>query len=450
MPSIVTANIVDNRDATVTLLRRPLDWRLRAVEEIVIDSATSCLRRRSLQATPLRPLLDPYLPVDATHALVALHVAAMPRGPLLDFDVSGPDGPAWLLPRTDIALRQSLLLKALALEAGVQIPSAPMALLAAILGFTGESLANPGLRTLDDFVNLGLGRDVAHETVERWREVGDGCRELLRPRLDRFDEYSAPENPAIVLPELFETGTVASDDEATTLLTDYLAILETLDDVSNPQDPNAADEFLNALADYGNYYDLIVAIRVPLDEPFLVKYSERRNLSLSAIRNKGSQELVIADARTNHVSVKVLDPSTRLCDEFEARTPDSKGYTFGAFEPRKSEQYLAFYAHDPNRDYRTRLHFRVALLRRVAFAPYFVSLILVLLAAGLVREGVGDLGSLALVAGPAALAVSVLVVREPTTLGSRLRLVASLSLTGALVLVLDVAVSLYLATPVSP
>lgn len=86
------AYLVDDADITVRLLADPLLWRVRAVDELMVDAGASYRRRRSLQCGPLRDFLPE---TDATSALVAVPLTSMPRGPLLDFDVEGPSGNAW-------------------------------------------------------------------------------------------------------------------------------------------------------------------------------------------------------------------------------------------------------------------------------------------------------------------------------------------------------------------
>ena len=251
-------------------------------------------------------------------------------------------------------------------------------------------------------------------------------------------------NPAIVLPELFEAGDVESDLDATEWLQAYLELLTALNEQARTSEESAAWEFLEALADYANSYDLLVAMRVPLDEPFLVKIAERRDLSLTLFGNRGSQELVIADAQTNHVTFKIPDPNVRIRD-FKAQRPGSEEDAFGAFNSRRDSQNRAFYAHDPDRDYRVRLSFKLGLLRRLQLVPYLVAGLLLLLVVALFIEQPTDLRTLALTVGPAALAASVLLAREPSTLGSRLRLASSLCLAGALLLLVGVSGTFYVS-----
>jgi hypothetical protein len=441
-----TANLIDRRDVSVALLNNPLGWRVRVVEEITVDSATSCTRRRSLQVAPLREVLAGLVPRHATHALLALNVAPLPRGPLMDFDVSGPEGEAWLLPRTEIAARQGEYLLGLAMPRGKAPSSSLMAVLTAILGFTGELLVDGQEPGIGLYLRDGLGRPVSAPVLANWADLTARCRAVLRPRLDEFRGHSAPENPILVLPQLFDLGVVATDTEATLLLAEYTDLLERMDrEASTSSEPTVADEFLNSLADYANYYDLIVAMRVPLDEPFLVKFSERRDLDLT-ILNEGEQDLVIADALSNHVSFKVSDPNVRIA-EFEAHHPASDTPAYGAFQSRRDEQSRAFYAHDPERDYRIRLRFRLALLRRLQLVPYGVAALLLLLTIALWISWPTTLSTLALIVGPSALAASVLLYRDPTTLGSRLRFWTSLILTVGLFALIATAVILYVSGP---
>ena len=180
--------------------------------------------------------------------------------------------------------------------------------------------------------------------------------------------------------------------------------------------------------------------------PFLVKIAERRDVRLSRVRNRGTQELVIADAQTNHVTFKVSDPNVWIRD-FRALKPGSDDYSYGAFQTREDPQNRAFYAHDIERDYRIRLSFQLRLLRRLQLVPYLVTGLLVLLILALVAEQPTDLRSLALIVGPAALAASVLLGREPSTLGSRLRWVSSVALSVTLLALILVSSILYIWSP---
>lgn len=444
-------NLIDDRSITTALLLDPLAWRVRVVEQLRLVSGTGCIRRRSLQCAPLRSLVQPREVSwkGATEATLVLNVAPVPRGPLLDFDVWGPLGSAWLLPRHEIATRQTDYLISLAHSAGISVGRDEQRLLEAMLGFAeGSWVRHVSSFSLPEYLRDGLGRAVAGPVVERLQLLSRRCGEILRPRIDTRRDENSVENPALVLPALFEDGAIQNDAQATVMVEKLVQLLETASRASNSSAPTGADDFLNSLADYGAHYDLMAAMKVPLDEPFLIKYQERRNLDLTPLTNRGYQELVIADAQTNHVALTIGDPNVRIA-RFEAKRPSGQAYSYGAFLSREDEQTRAFYAYDFDRDYRARLEFRLALLRRLQFVPYLVAAILLLLSAALLAEEVRDLRSLALLVGPSALAASVLLAREPSTLGSRLRMASTIAVGLALVVVLLVATWLYLGLGMS-
>lgn len=117
-------------DVTVRLLQTLLDWRVRGVERLDIDSAAFYRRRRSLQCTSLREVLEEppdLLPTtDAKPARMVLPIALLPKGPLLDLNIIGPDDVGGqLLVRTSIAERQAAATFAAAEDAGLDVtPSA--------------------------------------------------------------------------------------------------------------------------------------------------------------------------------------------------------------------------------------------------------------------------------------------------------------------------------------
>ncbi len=109
--------------------------RVRAVEHLTVESATTCRRRRSLQCAPLRSLLPDGLVVeDEEEAFVVLNIASVPRGALLDLNLEGPgDTPCFLLPRPEIARRQAEYLLDLVDELELRIDDGVADLLRAVL-----------------------------------------------------------------------------------------------------------------------------------------------------------------------------------------------------------------------------------------------------------------------------------------------------------------------------
>jgi hypothetical protein len=437
-------NLVDSREITTALLLDPLAWRVRAVEHLEIDGAYSCLRRRSLQCAPLRPVLGDLLPPDQRNALIALNVAPMPRGPLLDLDVEGPDGQAFLLPRAEIAAREADLLHALARMSGLAMSEPCRQLLECALGLSElaqfSEFAAGGF-PVGQYLADGLSQSVPPQTQRAWIELSDEIATILAPRSDDPTALDPVKNPILSIPDLAAAADLTFHD-VTEALDDYRRLLIHAQAGANPTHPTSQDDLLNSLADYGRHYDLMVAVKVPLDEPFIVRHSERRDLHLTRIRNRGSQELVIADAQSNHVALDVADTNVRLLD-VEARQPGG-GVTFGGFAVRKTRQFWTFYAHDLDRDYSAVLKFRLRPLFRLEAVPYVVASVLVLIAVALWHGEVRRLTDLALIVGPSGVAASVLLAREQSTLGSRLRVLSSATLALALLFVLLSAVALYL------
>ncbi|MGW5267814.1 hypothetical protein ACWEQ4_04120 [Rhodococcus sp. NPDC003994] len=323
-----------------------LEWRVRAVESVVLDAASTCLRRRSLQIAPMRALLAPHLPrVEKagpwTHAVVGLPIAPFPRGPLLDFDIDGPSGPASLLPRAETATREALYLEGLATQLGVTVTESVRALLVEVLGWADAETDHADL--FDDPVLDSVGPAARRE----WLRVSADCGRMLGPYVAALGE-TAVTNPAVAMSALARMGFWQSESEGSAMLAGYRDLVRVATQTAFGRDDRApiAGEFLAALGDYADTYDLMAAVRIPLDEPFVVKCSERRDLRLDSRRNTGHQDLVIADARSNHVTVTVRDPNVRISRADAFRAGDSE-LAVGTSVTRRNDQFVAFYSQTP-------------------------------------------------------------------------------------------------------
>lgn len=447
-PLLVRADCVDlvlNRDVTAALLLDPLSWRVRVVEQIEVDSPNAAVRRRSLQTQPLRPVIAAAagLPTSSVagaprRALLALPVAPIPKGPLVDFDVTGPGGEtALLLPRAEIAARQAVFLATLAGRAGLEVSESALAVAESAFGFTGTPWREFGG---DLVAYLIAGTDPTAATyVDGWRRLAHRAAVALAPWVEVPSADSAIENPALVVPTLLASGVAADPDGATECLQEYAQLCErAAAAAASGGDRSAeqtANDLLSALADYGRHYDAMAVMDVPLDEPFMVKTSDRRPLTLSFLRNEGRQAVVVADAQSNHVSLSVTDPNARLAG---VRADDATGQAraYGLFPATKTPQVHSFYAAEEDRDYRIVLAFRVATLKRLQLVPVGVAAGLFALSALALREDLAD-RDLALLVAPAALASGILLAREPSALGSRLRVLSTyLLVAGVVALVL--------------
>ncbi|HYQ76401.1 hypothetical protein [Cellulomonas sp.] len=439
-----TVDLIDDREATAALLAHPLEWRTRAVEHIEIDGESSCRRRRSLQCAPLQELL-PGAARRAKFAMLALNVAPVPRGPLFEFDVTGPFGAAYLLPRQEIALRQALFIRDLAESAGFPVSDQCVDFLVAMFGMprTPDREAKEQSNfEIGEYLSDGLnGAGVSH--YDNWIGASREVAQVIDRKLDRDSPRSPTRLPVLAIPE-YVGATEATPPSVDAVIREYSHLIQSADAASVSGKPGAVDELLASVADYGDYYDLIVATKVPLREPFVMSYSERRNLSLSFWSGAGSQDLVIADAVSNHVALEVADPSVELGRRVEAVQPGTGAVTYGAFTGRSTRQFWSMYAHGSDRDYRITLKFRVRPLSRLQGVPYVLSVMLVLLAFAMWNERIRELNELALIAGPAALAASLLIAREQTSVASRVRLASSGVVAAALLFLLGTAVALYL------
>lgn len=435
------ANLTDDRAVTALLIARPLDWKVRVVEEITIDTGTTCLRRRSLQAAPLRELLSGRAPRKAKQAILSLPVAPMPKGQLIDFDVVGPLGPAFLLPRVEIAEREAAYLSDLLGNAGIRFDLRTRRLLAEICGYAGPRLADlpAGSNALQTYLDDGLGESIPRGVLEIWWAMSNECSRTLSDFLSRIGEYrhELPIYPALVIPALWFDGTLLSYSDATSLLASYRELLRLAAARALNDNDALSREFLTALIDYGSNYDLMVATAVPLDSPFLIKIEDRRFISFDRHGN-AEQALVAADARTNHITLKVPDTNVVLKNPRAlGERPGSVAH--GTFNGRSDNQHLSVYAHDPDRDYRIRLSFQLRVLPRLRMVYCVVILLQLLLAGGLIFSPPQPLGTTALVVGPTALVASVLLTREPSTLGNRLRNSSSIILIASLMVLILIA-----------
>lgn len=372
----------------------------------------------------------------------------MQRGPLIDFTIEGPDGPAFLLPRRDIAVRQASFLQSLASEVGPTPDERMTEVLEVLVGFP----VPPGsdartARAVADFVADGTNWQVTESIASAWLSLSARARRVLDGRAVEppLSFPSAVHSPHLAIPDMLTRGIVSDVAEAATVLSDYVELLEQHARSSSALAPNSHDDFLNSLADYGSHYELMAAMTVPLRRPFLIKYTERREVTYSRWRSRAFQRVVVADAITNHVSLSVHDPSTRLVD-VTAMDPIEGRAAYATVTAHKSPDTHTFYAYGDDRAYQVDYKFRLKTLRRLQFVPLLAAGVLFLLGTALWFERVQDLSALAVIVGPASLAASVLLVRDPSSIGSRVRLLASTALALALLYLLAIAAGLYISS----
>jgi hypothetical protein len=384
---------------------------------------------------------------------VSIYYASVPRGPLLELNISGPDGKeAFLLPRIRIAEHEAALLKSIASDADLAIEGDLLLLLTALLGhsMTADELAGdrPALSAPAEYLTAGFGRPVPADVVKQWVELDRQAEAVLARFADSAVDLSPTEHPLLGLTALIDQLEITADEwwePVDGALRAYVGLLS--DAAARAEPSTAAWEFINSLADYGRNYDLIATTEVPLDRPFVLKYSERRDFALG-FRGTVDQDVVLADAVTNHVVLAVTDANVQM-RKVRALGPGG-GFAYGAFTTRQSTQTNAIYAHELDRDYRVTFRFRLVALPRLRWTAYAAAGLLAALTLAVLIEAPHSLRDLAVIVGPISLAASVLLIREPTTLSSRLRRTGFALLATALALLLLVSALSYLGPRLAP
>ncbi len=196
----------------------------------------------------------------------------------------------------------------------------------------------------------------------------------------------------------------------------------------------------------------MVSCTVPLDAPFSVKTVESRPLGLTSTRRQkigqratGRQEVIVADARTNHVSIRVTDPNVELYDVQATDLAGTEPAWLLSAATERSAEVFSFYLSDPDRDFSVRLDLglRPAGLSR-AVTWVFTLLVVLALAAALSLAS-SDASVLAVLVVPTTFAGSLLLLREPSSLGTRLKRPVATLLACALVVLWVAVVAIVLS-----
>lgn len=450
------ADGLDKSDAetVATFLLKDPRWRVRAVERIDLTSASWCERRRSVHVKALESFLPPEFVGGRKSARLYVPIGNFPKGPLLDFSVNVAGQQAFLLPRNEHALIHVEYVKLLAAEAGIVMDGSLEPLLAGVFGFASnpwevflQSELNPSKSVINRllckyFKKNGLPGwgegSIEIDVVEAWTSAVDPIRKLVRERTPG-NVLSAAENPLLVLPHL-ESPALSDSQAVVDLLSnlnEFLTVVWT--EAVSPIAPDVAQKAAKGLLEFyaasGNHWSAIAECTVPLTEPFMIKTSERRGLGLNSggmTSKKVSKQLVtFKDAYSNHVSVRVLDTNVELVSPHAAvldekrnpidLTPDYK---------RATPELLSFYDADPHRPARiwlnlplqaslpTRVGRLVILTLTVTALVAFCFFVFNWLGVGGSRAMTG--ADIAVILVPSAIAASLLIVREVSTLSTEI------------------------------
>ncbi len=414
-----------SQEVTTTLLLNPIDWRERAVETFRLGSAEFVTRERSLQCRCLRALLqaDP----SAGTALVVLPLGLLPKQPLVDLDVKGPLGQTILLRRPEIAVREAALVENLTSDAGLDLGHDVRTLLPLLLGFTDgnwRAVRGSAPRRSDRvkvYLNAGLGVAPSPSQLRALFASVRRVTQVLDPYNDSPPEIpSAVESPFLVVPQLVEEGHVGSLDEAVDMVDAYSRFVQRAGEVAGSE-PSAAGDLLTVLTDYGRYWEMLVHAEVPLDRPFTVTYSHLDPAPVRGLFARIDVNCVVADAESNHVVILISDPGTRIQRVDALKPRGRRELAYMAPRTRANDEMHTFYVSENDRDFRVTLQTQLGVLRRVALANIVLFLLTGLASTALLLRAPRTLGELAVSAGPTAAVAGLLVLREPSTLASRLR-----------------------------
>jgi hypothetical protein len=425
-----TLDLTENAAFLRVLLSDTLAWRQRLVEHFTFGSAEHVRVSSSYQCEFPPELLRPFFrrhetrrPVEAVRALVP--ITTRPKQAMLGFDCFAPDEQfAPVSRRGDAAALQAGYVRELiATSPAVDVLEGPLSedLIEAIGAFTPgrykriwEEEKKDRRRSLDAYLKQGLKVQVCDASLRASLKECDSAAEVLAGVLDEEPEQmSSSECVLLALPNMRNPPT--SDETIAALVRRYaraIRLAEAAGDIA----------VLQALADYGRRWELIVEVTVPVGRPWRVRVEEDRPLHWA--KGKSRQVLALGDAQSVHFEVDVTDPnvslkkdSYRLVDHLDEDVP-----RWLIEDVRDTKETLSLYTSE-----RTREPYYATL--EVAFTrPSYVHLTATLLAILLVVAAITALvvddgvlvEKLAVLTVPTTFAAALLFLREQTPLGARL------------------------------
>lgn len=444
-------DLAEDVESTTTLLRDSSNWRTRVTEQVDIDKALSYRSTRTLQIAPLLETLTPHLTerrVKFSEVTIALPVATLPKGPLVNFDARGGSGEALLLMRAVTAERQCHFILRSASAIGVHADERVSGTIEAICAFTpgvwrkvrGSHRGwNAERRALSIYLRDGLGFPVSLAQVHELQRLAQKIGIYLQYALgERPDPESSADNVLLALPEMVKPGLVNSVDEARAIL--YALDAFVLDCVARD---GYRTQALVSLGEYGRRWEALLHCTVPLNRPFTVGISQDRPLKIRYFGRVGI-DIIHSDAWSNHLAVRVLDPDVQM-QLREPKSPDGQSLNLNVFtSTRDSREDFAVYSSEDDRDYLVRFRFRLVLprLARAAGLSFFLIAATAIGIAVLVRPLAAD--DLALIVVPSTIAAGLVLTQQRTSLTVRLnRFVRTMNLIAILTLWAIVAILVF-------
>lgn len=273
-------------------------------------------------------------------------------------------------------------------------------------------------------------QDFDYVTVQRWDELIEQTRGIVRERIST-DYVSAAEHPILALPHA--SGIVLNHEQEVSQHLTSLDDLLTSAAAASSHIP-AAKSLLDVYAVGGSHWDAIAEVVVPLKEPFMIKTCEKREIGLKRRANwKKSSHQIVAfnDAYSTHLNIRVADTNVEM-EVRGARVLDERNDLISGSPDfqRSTPELFSLNSARPNRP-----HYVVLSMPLKASLPARVSrfVIFALTASALIAFcfflfnwlGAGGgrnmtAGDVAVILVPSAIAASLLLVRETSTLSTEI------------------------------
>lgn len=426
----ITLDLTENAAFLRILLSDTLAWRQRLVEHFTFGSAEHVRVTSSYQCEFPPDLLRPFLrqprlrePVESVSAL--LPVTSRPKQAMLGFDCFAPDGQfAPVSRRSDTAALQSGYVRELiATSPAMEVLDAPLTddLIEAIGAFTPgrykriwEEENKDRQRSVAEYLRQGLKVQLCPASLSASLKECDSAADVLSSVLDEPpDVMSSSECVLLALPNMRHPPT--TDETIAALVRRYARAVRLAGEAGDTA-------VLQALADYGRRWDLIVEATVPVGRPWRIRLEEDRPLYWA--NGKSRQVLALGDAQSVHFEVDVTDPTVAL-REGSYRLRDHSGEDVSQWlieDVRDTKETLSLYTSEQTREpyYAT---LEIAFTRPLYVRLTATLLAILLVVAALTAVAVDDdtlVEKLAVLTVPTTFAAALLLLREQTALGARL------------------------------
>lgn len=418
-------------------LKRDREWRDRLVADLQFGRRNFVRLSSAYQINFPPGLLGPFVDLGRTRrANLLLPLTTREKRPLLNFRVSGPSGgPATVTSRPSIAGLQKLNLTALVDEGSAWQELTPLIdedLWESICLFSPtlfedvflEKRKGKFVPALADYLSRGLHFHVSEEAVLRWREKTKEAADRLIQWLGEPPEpLSSSEEVLLAIPEMERLP--ASIPEVDQVVDRYVEAVLTAHD-------HREAALLEALAEYGRRYELIVEVELPLLEPSRVRVEEDLPFRFAPLTMQSwvEQTIALGDARSAHLEARIEDPIVEFRSD-SPRVRDLAGHDGSGWleAVRVSREAVALYTSAPERPRYLKISVRLGVVWYVMATGLVLTLVNLAGVFIALSLGSNDLaGALAVVVVPTTVAATFALVREQTALANRLQAASRVAL----------------------